>query len=128
MQDGVEVTHQDKGDFDLFLDGLQLPEQQFKVHAVVQGLSRSRLDDGSVSQGVAEGNAYFDKIYATTLHREDDISRAVEGGSTGTEVEAKEFTVASVGEELVYLVHCFDGVNGGYGVNVQNGRENGEGK
>jgi len=108
VQDGVEVAHQDEGDGDLVLDGLQLGEEELEGHAVLQGLGGSGLDDGAIGQRVAEGNADLDEIDAAALHREDDVSGAIEGRGAGTEIEGEEFLVLwPFGEYLVYFIHCF---------------------
>ena len=105
MEDGIEVAHEDERCLYLPFDGLQLREERFEVHTVREGFRGGTLNDGTVGQRVAEGNADLDAIDASTLHREDDVGRAVEGGSSGAEVEREELAVATVGEELVDLIH-----------------------
>ena len=128
VQDGVEVAHEDERHGDFRLDGVQLLEETLEAHAVAQRLGGCRLDDGTVGQGVAEGDAYFDEVDASALHGDDDVGGAVEGWRTGTEIEGEQFAVASVGEELVNFVHCLGGVDGLNGEYGRFGIGNGEGR
>ena len=105
VEDGIEVAHEDEGDGHLVLDGFQLGEECLQVHAVLQGLSGGGLDDGTVSERVAEGDADFNKVDASSLHRLYHIAGSFECRTAGTEIEGEEFAVATVGEELVYLIH-----------------------
>ena len=89
VEDGVEVAHENQGDVDVDLDGFQLVEELGKGHAVLEGLRGGCLDDGAVGEGVAEGDADLDEVNASFLHRQDDVTGAVEGGTAGAEVEAE---------------------------------------
>ena len=121
MQDGVEITHEDQRYLYLILDGLQLVEKELHAHTVFQCLCGSTLDDRTVGEWVAEGDTHFNHGNTATLHRENNIGSAIEGGTAGTEIKGQEFFVASVGEELVDFVHCcflmgVMGMDGNYGV------------
>ena len=113
MEDGVEVAHEDERYFYLTLDGLQLCEESLEVHAVLEGLRGSTLNDGAVGQRVAEWDADFDAVDTSALHREDDVGCAVEGGRSGAEVEREVLAIAAVGEEGVNLIgHTDDTILG----------------
>ena len=86
MQDRVQVAHEYQGYLHLVFDGLQLREKQLHTHAVLQGLGGSTLDDGTVSQRVAERNAHLNHGNTTTLKGQNDVGCAVEGGTSGTEI------------------------------------------
>ena len=75
----------------LGLDGFQLVEEQLKAHAVMERLGGCGLNDGTVGQRVAEGDADLDEVDAAALHGQDDIGSAVEGRTACTEVEGEEF-------------------------------------
>ena len=91
VQDGVQIAHQDEWDVHLVLDGLELLQQQAHRHAVAECLGGGGLDDGTVGQRVAEGDADLNEVDATALHGQDDVGRAVEGWTASTEVEGEEF-------------------------------------
>ena len=105
MENGVEIAHQDERHADLFLDGVQLSKEFAQRHAVVQSFCGSRLNHGAVGQRVAERDADFDEIDAATLHRENDVGRAVKFGRSGAEIKAQQFALAFLGKYFVNLVH-----------------------
>ena len=78
MENGIEVAHHHKRDLHLVLDGCKLREERLEVHAVLQGLRSGALDDRTVGQGVAKGDAHLDHRNASTLHGEDDVGRTLE--------------------------------------------------
>ena len=104
MHDGVEVAHQDEWQLYVAADVLQLAEEQTERHAVVQGPCGGLLDDDPVGHRVTEGDAYLNHMYAVALQGADDISGAIEGGTTGTEVDGKQITGIGA-EELIDAVH-----------------------
>ena len=99
VQDGVQIAHQDKWNLHLILDGLQLGEECLQVHAVLQGLGGSTLDDGTVGQRVAEGDAHLNHGDAPTLHGQDHVGGAFEGRTASTEIERKEFLSLRLAEK-----------------------------
>ena len=112
MQNGVQIAHQNEGNLHLVLDFLQLVKKQFHTHAVLEGLRGSTLDNRTVSKRVAKRNANLDEVDTPALHRQDDIARTFKCRTTGTEIETEELFVATIGENLVYLVHNYNRVNG----------------
>ena len=91
-------------DLHLVLDGYKLREERLEVHAVLQGLRSGALDDRTVGQGVAEGDAHLDHRNASTLHGEDDVGRTLERRTACTEIEAQQFAVASVGKKGIDFI------------------------
>ena len=106
MEDGIEIAHEDERYMHLILDSTELLEEEGERHPIFQCLGGGTLNDGTIGEGVAERDADFNEVDAPALKSEDDISSAVEGGAAGTEVYGEEFTVASVGEKGIYLIHC----------------------
>lgn len=103
MQDGVEITHKDQRYFYLVLDRFQLLEKQLYGHTVFQCLSSSTLDDGTIGERIAEGDAHFNHGDATTLHGENHFGSTLEGGTTGTEIKGKEFLSPRLAKSLLIL-------------------------
>jgi len=87
VENGIEIAHEDDGDVHVVLDGLQLGEKFGKRHTIFEGLSGGALDNGTIGQRVAEGDADLDEIDAATLHGEDDVTCAFECGTASTEIE-----------------------------------------
>ena len=108
VQDGVEIAHQHEGDFYMVLDGCELGEEFAEGHTVPESLRGSTLDDGTIGQRVAERDAYLNHGDASTLHRQDDIGSAFEGGAAGTEIERKEFFILAISEKGIDLVHMLN--------------------
>ena len=106
VEDGVEIAHEDERYLHLILDRTELLEEEGEGHPILQCLGGGTLNDGTVGEGIAEGDADFNEVDATALKGEDDIRGAVEGRAASTEVEGEELTVASVGEKGIYLIHC----------------------
>ena len=88
VQDGVEITHEYQRDVDLVLDGLELAEEQAEVHAILERLCGGTLNDGTIGQRIAEGDAYLDHGDATALHGKNHIAGALEGGTACAEIQA----------------------------------------
>ena len=98
-------SHQNERHANFFLDGVQLSKKFAQRHAVVQCFGGGGLNHGAVGQRVTERDADFDEIDAATLHRENDVGRAVETGRSGAEIKAQQFAFAFLGKYFVNLVH-----------------------
>ena len=107
MQYRVEIPHEYQWYRHFILDGLELREKQSGSHAVLQGYGSCRLYHGAVGERVAEGHAHFHEVDAVALHGLDHIRRAVQGGAAGTEIQAEQFPVATVGKYLIDFVHSY---------------------
>ena len=104
MEDWVQVSHQHEWYLHLVFDGFQLGEEGTEVHAVLQCLGSSTLNDGTICQRVAERDAHFNHGNTTTLHRLDDLARGFECRASGTEIERQQFLIFSLLEKLIDLI------------------------
>ena len=93
VHDRVEITHQNQWQLHFILDGLELTEERLHGHSVLQGFGTRTLDDWSVSQRVTERNAHLNHIDAMAFHGFDDSTCALEGWTTGTEIQAQKLAV-----------------------------------
>ena len=90
VHDWVEIAHQHKRKAYFALDGFQLSEESLHGHTVLQSPRSGTLNDRSVGQRVTERYAHLYHIDAMTFHCLDDIARAFESGTTGTEIQAQQ--------------------------------------
>ena len=104
MQNGIKISHQDKGNVYGSANVGELFEKRSHAHTIFKRLCRSRLNSGAISQRVAKGHANFYHVDATLLQGLKHGYCAIERRISCAKVNRENILFFSI-EKLFYTVH-----------------------
>ena len=109
MHHYVEITHPNQWYLYLVFYLFKLGEKYICRHTITESYCTSLLYHRTISQRVAEGHSHLNHVYASSLQRTYHISCTLYGRTSCTEIYRQQFTILTLGEQFVYLVHlcCF---------------------